>query len=182
MTHRVLLKANRKLFSERTHLDKAIWILGRIVLFNGQHVAAKQSRLLRWLFKVIIWTSSHKLDHFLVFNVKMKKWFVFVSGKAQQQQLWERESHGGRGGGNKPSFSSISSLSSEALYPGFDAEIKSYYFRLAGVEMQCMDRHTTYGKKTTKAQPVIRWINNTFVGTGTRMPRYTELFLLYEHK
>ncbi len=99
MTHRVLLKANRKLFSERTHLDKAIWILGRIVLFNGQHVAAKQSRLLRWLFKVIIWTSSHKLDHFLVFNVKMKKWFVFVSGKAQQQQLWERESHGGRGGG-----------------------------------------------------------------------------------
>ncbi len=86
------------------------------------------------------------------------------------------------GGGNKPSFSSISSLSSEALYPGFDAEIKSYYFILAGVEMQCMDRHTTYGKKTTKAQPVIRWINNTFVGTGTRMPRYTELFVLYEHK
>lgn len=54
------------------------------------------------------------------------------------------------GGGNKPSFSSTSSLSSEALYPGFDAEIKSYYFRLAGVEMQCMDRQPHMEKRQQK--------------------------------
>jgi len=67
----------------------------------------------------------------------------------------------------------------EALYLGFDAQIKSYYFRLAGAERQCMERqsHMEKKKKTTKAWHFISRINYTLLAMGQKFQGLLNDFL-----